>query len=141
MEFVCPDPQATVRGANVKATLAAFRTMPSAGEWLIRNHGIEPDELLGRGRHRRVVLARSLVVHLARELTTLSFPEIARGLGRENHSTVHTAARRIERELEQSESNEGTAATPLPLQSGDNVTLRELVEQLKYDILRSSSRR
>ena len=77
--------------------------------------GIEPDELLGRGRHRRVVLARSLVVHLARELTTLSFPEIARGLGRENHSTVHTAARRIERELEQSESNEGTAATPLPV--------------------------
>ena len=103
--------------------------------------GIEPDELLGRGRHRRVVLARSLVVHLARELTTLSFPEIARGLGRENHSTVHTAARRIERELQESESDEGKAAATLPLQGGDNVTLRELVEQLKYDILRSSSRR
>ena len=103
--------------------------------------GIEPDELLGRGRHRRVVLARSLVVHLARELTTLSFPEIARGLGRENHSTVHTAARRIERELEESESTDGKAAAALPLQSGDNVTLRELVEQLKYDILRCSARR
>ena len=106
--------------------------------------GIEPDELLGRGRHRRVVLARSLVVHLARELTTLSFPEIARGLGRENHSTVHTAARRIERDLAESESVENAEAsrgTPLPLQSGDNVTLRELVEQLKYDILKSSSRR
>ena len=106
--------------------------------------GIEPDELLGRGRHRRVVLARSLVVHLARELTTLSFPEIARGLGRENHSTVHTAARRIERDLEQADAPEGgepAQGTPLPLQSGDNVTLRELVEQLKYDILKSSSRR
>ncbi len=106
--------------------------------------GIEPDELLGRGRHRRVVLARSLVVHLARELTTLSFPEIARGLGRENHSTVHTAARRIERDLEQADAPEGgepARGTPLPLQSGDNVTLRELVEQLKYDILKSSSRR
>lgn len=103
--------------------------------------GIEPDELLGRGRHRRVVLARSLVVHLARELTTLSFPEIARGLGRENHSTVHTAARRIERELAESESGDGQGAAALPLQSGDNVTLRELVEQLKYDILRNSARR
>ncbi|MEE2682201.1 MAG: DnaA/Hda family protein [Planctomycetota bacterium] len=103
--------------------------------------GIEPDELLGRGRHRRVVLARSLVVHLARELTTLSFPEIARGLGRENHSTVHTAARRIERELAESEADEGQPTAALPLQSGDNVTLRELVEQLKYDILRSSARR
>ena len=88
-----------------------------------------------------MVLARSLVVHLARELTTLSFPEIARGLGRENHSTVHTAARRIERELQESEADEGKAASTLPLQGGDNVTLRELVEQLKYDILRTSSRR
>ena len=88
-----------------------------------------------------MVLARSLVVHLARELTTLSFPEIARGLGRENHSTVHTAARRIERELAESESGDGQGAAALPLQSGDNVTLRELVEQLKYDILRNSARR
>ncbi len=74
-------------------------------------------------------------------MTTMSFPEIARGLGRENHSTVHTAARRIERELEESETTDGKAAAALPLQSGDNVTLRELVEQLKYDILRCSVRR
>ena len=95
--------------------------------------GVESDELLGRGRHRRVVLARGLVVHLARELTTLSFPEIARGLGRENHSTVHTAARRILRNLE---SN-----TTLALPGVAEGSLREFVEQLKYDVVRRSSSR
>ena len=99
--------------------------------------GIEPDELLGRGRHRRVVLARSLVVHLARSLTTLSFPEIARGLGRENHSTVHTAARRIEADLAAAEAAMGQkeyVPRPLPLPDDAEITLRELVEQLKYDV-------
>ena len=95
--------------------------------------GVESDELLGRGRHRRVVLARGLVVHLARELTTLSFPEIARGLGRENHSTVHTAARRILRNLQ--------ANTPLALPGVGEGSLREFVEQLKYDVVRRSSSR
>jgi len=95
--------------------------------------GVESDELLGRGRHRRVVLARGLVVHLARELTTLSFPEIARGLGRENHSTVHTAARRILRNLQ--------ANTDLALPGVAEGSLREFVEQLKYDVVRRSSSR
>ena len=80
-----------------------------------------------------MVLARGLVVHLARELTTLSFPEIARGLGRENHSTVHTAARRILRNLE---SN-----TTLALPGVAEGSLREFVEQLKYDVVRRSSSR
>lgn len=95
--------------------------------------GVEADELLGRGRHRRVVLARGLVVHLARELTTLSFPEIARGLGRENHSTVHTAARRILRNLQ--------ANTALALPGVSEGSLNEFVEQLKYDVVRRSSSR
>ena len=106
--------------------------------------GIEPDELLGRGRHRRVVLARSLVVHLARSLTTLSFPEIARGLGRENHSTVHTAARRIEADLAADEAAMGDkdyTPRPLPLPDDAEITLRELVEQLKYDVSKRCSRR
>ena len=105
--------------------------------------GIEPDELLGRGRHRRVVLARGLVVHLARELTTLSFPEIARGLGRENHSTVHTAARRISREINASteETETGAKAPTLSIPGTPEISLRELTEQLKYDVLRRCSRR
>ncbi len=61
---------------------------------------VEPEDLFGKGRHRRVVLARGLVVRLARELTTLSYPEIARGMHKPNHSTVITADQRIGRQME-----------------------------------------
>lgn len=57
--------------------------------------GVTRQDLGGRGRHRTVVLARELIVHLCRSLTTNSFPEIAHAIGRPNHSTVITAAKRI----------------------------------------------
>ncbi|MCC6678052.1 MAG: ATP-binding protein [Phycisphaerales bacterium] len=61
---------------------------------------VDPSDLGGRGRHKRVVMARSLITYLARKLTTLSFPEIARALSRPNHSTVITAYQRITGRLE-----------------------------------------
>jgi chromosomal replication initiator protein len=61
-----------------------------------RGLGVEVSDLMGRGRHRTVVLAREVTVYLARRMTTCSFPEIARALGRENHSTVLTAHKRLE---------------------------------------------
>ncbi|MFK7759501.1 MAG: DnaA/Hda family protein [Phycisphaerales bacterium] len=62
---------------------------------VIEHLGVSMQDLTGRGRHRTVVLARELIVHLCRELTTNSFPEIAHAIGRPNHSTVITAAKRI----------------------------------------------
>ncbi|HEX8878147.1 MAG TPA: DnaA/Hda family protein [Phycisphaerales bacterium] len=56
---------------------------------------VDQSEMAGTGRHRRVVLARSIGVYLARRLTTLSFPEIARAMGRPNHSSVITAHNRL----------------------------------------------
>lgn len=56
---------------------------------------LEPQQLAGPSRNKQVVLARSLVVHLARELTPMSYPEIARHLGRKTHSTVITACQRM----------------------------------------------
>ena len=66
--------------------------------------GVDPQEALGRGRHKRVVLARSVAMHLARELTTLSYPEIATALSRPNHSTVITACQRLRKQIEQGET-------------------------------------
>lgn len=60
-------------------------------------------DLTGPGRHRRVVLARGLIVRLARELTTLSYPDIIRAMGRRNHSTAITAFHRIGRQIEAGE--------------------------------------
>lgn len=60
-------------------------------------------DLLGKGRHKRVVLARGLAAHLARELTTMSYPEIARAMNRPNHSTAITADQRVKKRIESGE--------------------------------------
>jgi len=64
-----------------------------------RELAVELPDFMGKGRHKRVVLARSLVASICRKLTTMSFPEIARAMGRSNHSTIITAQRRIDRQL------------------------------------------
>ncbi len=66
--------------------------------------GVEREDLVGPGRHRRVVTARGLAAHLARELTTLSYPEIAQALGRSTHSTVHAAAGRFREMVDKDEA-------------------------------------
>jgi chromosomal replication initiator protein len=65
---------------------------------------VEASEVLGPGRHRRIVLARSLAARLARDLTNHSFPEIARAMNRRNHSTIVTASQRIGRQIERGDT-------------------------------------
>jgi chromosomal replication initiator protein len=87
-------------------------------------------EVLGRSRHRRVVLARSLSAYLIREATTLSYPEIAERMSRPNHSTVITACQRIKKQLgadEQVSCGPGLPAT----------SLRGLVESLRRQVMRT----
>jgi len=63
--------------------------------------GVSAGEFRAGGRNKRVVLAREMCVHGAKSLTNASYPEIARAMGRPNHSSVITAynraAQRIER--------------------------------------------
>lgn len=90
---------------------------------------VERGDLLGKTRHHRVVIARGLISYLARELTTLSFPEIGRALGRRNHSTVLTAGRRVGDQIERNER--------IDLEDGgEPVPLRELADRLRHDIRR-----
>lgn len=60
---------------------------------------VTPRQLAGPGRHKQVVLARCLIVHLVRQMTSMSYPEIAMAMGKANHSTVITAAKRFEKQL------------------------------------------
>jgi hypothetical protein len=46
MEFVCPDPTATVRAANMRAVLDAFTLVPSAGQRLIERQRLSVADLL-----------------------------------------------------------------------------------------------
>ncbi|MBM4112825.1 MAG: AAA family ATPase [Phycisphaerae bacterium] len=95
-----------------------------------RRTGVDPGQLTDGSRHRRVVLARGLAVHLIRELTTLSYPEIARQFfGREGHSSALGADRRVRRQLERDES--------VPDLPGGPISLRELVDQLRHGLLRA----
>ncbi len=45
MEYVCPDSTATVRGANVRATLDAFQLLPSVGSSLLARHHLQLEDL------------------------------------------------------------------------------------------------
>ena len=89
--------------------------------------GVAKDDLLGQGRHKRTVLARGIVAHLARELTAHSYPEIARALGRDTHSAVHTAAKRLRAEIERD------AVVAI---DSESIRIRETVDRLRHDLRR-----
>lgn len=89
-------------------------------------------EVLGDGRHKRVVLARSLAAALARDLTTCSFPEIARALGRDTHSTIIAACRRIKEQIQAGASCGVSGGAGL-----DGVRLADLYDRLRGLILRA----
>ncbi len=61
--------------------------------------GVGADSLLARDRRPTVAHARKVAMYLARELTDQSFPEIGRGFGGRDHSTVLHAVRSISAEL------------------------------------------
>jgi chromosomal replication initiator protein len=51
-------------------------------------HQLSLDDLLGKGRSKKVVHARQIAMYLAREETSASLPQIGEALGGRNHSTV-----------------------------------------------------
>lgn len=85
-------------------------------------------DLGGRGRQKKVVLARELCVHLAKNLTTRSTPEIAHAIGRPNHSTIITAANRIRNKIADN-------AVVDVCSSHDGVPIGELYETLKTRVM------
>ena len=56
---------------------------------------VERAALLARDRRPAVAMARQVAMYLARELTEHSLPEIGRGMGGRNHTTVLHAVNRI----------------------------------------------
>ncbi|MEO0586729.1 MAG: DnaA/Hda family protein [Planctomycetota bacterium] len=91
--------------------------------------GVTEAQLAARGRHSRVVLARAVLIHLCRELTTMSFPEIARAMGKTNHSTVITAHQRLRRQMDAGETVELVAGEPA-------MRLQDLLDRLRRSVQR-----
>lgn len=71
-------------------------------EVVCRALSVEPSAMGSSKRHPRVVFARAVATYLSREITTASFPEIARAIGRPTHSTVVAADKRLRKRLEES---------------------------------------
>jgi chromosomal replication initiator protein len=82
-------PEQTQGSCTVAAILDATATQ----------FGIGTDSLLARDRRPAVARARKVAMYLARELTGQSFPEIGRGFGDRDHSTVLHAVRSVSTEV------------------------------------------
>ena len=91
---------------------------------------VEFEELCGKGRRPVVVLARGLVVHLARRHTHLSFPEIARGIGRPTHSTCVHGAQRLQAALDME-----PAKQPRVLVGTEALYITELYRRLEQHLV------
>ena len=89
--------------------------------------GVDRQDLLSSSKRRDAVLGRGLVAYLARSMTNLSFPEIAREMGRAHHSTFHAADRRLATRIRE-EDVVTFGRDPRP------ILLRELVDQIRHDV-------
>ncbi len=61
--------------------------------------GIPIDELISKSRSRPLVNARQVGMYVCRELTDLSFPQIAKAFGKGDHTTVMHAVSKIEAQM------------------------------------------
>ncbi len=75
-------------------------TVTSILEATAQQFDLRPDSLLARDRRPAVSRARKIAMYLARELTDNSLPEIGRGFGGRDHTTVLHAVRSITRDVQ-----------------------------------------
>jgi chromosomal replication initiator protein len=85
--------------------------------------GLDPAQIVARDRRPKVAEARQVAMYLARELTEHSLPEIGRGIGGRNHTTVHHAISRISLAIGQ-DSDVRQAVDKLRSQLGGGPALR-----------------
>jgi chromosomal replication initiator protein len=77
---------------------------------------VKPADIKSKKKHKLYALPRQVGMHIARELTEFSYPEIGAAFGGKDHSTVIYATRKIEKRLEEDHS------------------MKNLIEGLKKDI-------
>ena len=61
--------------------------------------GLTAEEMLSSSRTRPLVNARQISMYVCRELTDLSFPQIAKAFGKSDHTTVIHAVNKIEKQM------------------------------------------
>jgi chromosomal replication initiator protein len=76
----------------MRGPIPAARIIDAVAEHL----SLQPAAVTGNGREKTISAARAIAMHLARQHTGMSFPEIGRALGNKNHSTAIAACQRVE---------------------------------------------
>jgi len=61
---------------------------------------IDPDELTGSKRDKEIVVPRQVAMYLMREELHLSYPKIAKEVGRKDHTTIMHGVEKIEKEID-----------------------------------------
>lgn len=86
---------AAEREAQERADLAGLRPIALAVALTSRRLGVSEIDIQSARRTKRIALARHVAMYVARTLTTASYPEIGRRIGRRDHTTVIHGVRRI----------------------------------------------
>jgi chromosomal replication initiation ATPase DnaA len=84
------------RKAEFVRTPIKFKTIMDE---VARAFDLTPAQIASKNRSKLVVAARGICIYLARQLTTHSYPELARLLGGTNHSSAITAFQRVEGQM------------------------------------------
>lgn len=66
--------------------------------------GVSEEDILSKKRVENVTFARQIAMHIMREITDLSLPEIGQHFNGRDHSTVHHSIRKIETKLKTNNS-------------------------------------
>jgi chromosomal replication initiator protein len=80
------------RTTPTSGPIAATRIVASVAT----HFGVEESAVLSSRRDKTLAIARAAAMHLCRQHTQMSFPEIGRAMGNKNHSTVIAACQRVE---------------------------------------------
>ena len=102
---------ASINGSRLSMTLAkeALRglfdarppqlTIDGVIQTVAEHFGVQRSEICGRRRHRSIAHPRSIAMYLCRKHVQASFPEIGRGFGGKDHTTVMAACRKVDTAL------------------------------------------
>ena len=75
-------------------------TIDGVIQTVAEHFGVQRNEICGRRRHRSIAHPRSIAMYLCRKHVQASFPEIGRGFGGKDHTTVIAACRKVDAALE-----------------------------------------
>lgn len=100
MRGIAPDVQ-TASGliGNVRATRPHHLTIKQVIDKTARHFQVETDDILSPKRDKHIALPRQVAMYLLRSELHLSFPKIARELGRKDHTTAIHSVEKIEKAI------------------------------------------